>query len=223
MALLACKECKREISSDAKVCPHCGKRQRTNTRVALLAALISVLVLLGCLGVIVNQFNTRGPTVDTGSASTVGHVTPAQPVWNYSSQVDKMGRGTTEFASLDSVNQVSFDFPYNGGSTASLVIRNSPKYGKDVLLEIDKGQFLCDTEDCHVNVRVDNGPAARVDGDESSDGSSNVIFLPYSTLVRDLLRAKVLRVEPNFYQEGSRVFEFHPHGLDMKRLRSTKD
>jgi len=41
-------------------------------------------------------------------------------------------------------------------------------------------------------------------------------------VLRELRNAKTLRVEANFYQEGSRVFEFHPPALDMKRLTPNK-
>jgi hypothetical protein len=131
-----------------------------------------------------------------GAASNLGaSATPTQtqPVWEYSAETDKMGRGTTKYASLKSVNEVSFDFPYNGGSRGILMLRNSPKYGRDAVLEITKGS-------------------------EAADGSSNVIFLPYSTVLRDARRAKVLRFEANFYQEGSRVLEFHTRGLEVKEL-----
>jgi hypothetical protein len=48
MSLHACKECNREISSDAKVCPHCGKKQGTSTGVGCLAVL-GILLLGGAI------------------------------------------------------------------------------------------------------------------------------------------------------------------------------
>lgn len=54
MALRPCKECKSQISSDAKVCPHCGKRQGTSGSVGCLA-IIGLLVLLGVIGSLTNQ------------------------------------------------------------------------------------------------------------------------------------------------------------------------
>lgn len=49
MALRPCKECKKEISTSAKVCPHCGKRQGTTAGAGCLAV-IGVLVLIGVIG-----------------------------------------------------------------------------------------------------------------------------------------------------------------------------
>jgi len=224
MALRPCKECGQQISTDAKVCPHCGKNQKQSvTAGGALGIFILLLVLFGVLA----SMNSRAPTLNSGgsiptSTGAGGIQEPAQPSWDYSSHADKMGRGTAQYATLESVNEVDFDFPYNGGSKAIITLRNSPKYGKNVIFQVTKGQILCHLDGCRVNVKVDEGHPVPVDADEAADGSSNVIFLPYSSLLRDLRRAKTLRIEANFYQEGSRVFEFHPKGLDVNKLTAGK-
>jgi hypothetical protein len=113
---------------------------------------------------------------------------------------------------------LDFDFPYEGGSKGELTLRNSPKNGKDAILSVTKGQFMCGLESCRVNIRIDEGAPISMNADRAADGSSNVIFLPYSAMVRYLRAAKVLRVEATFYDQGSRVLEFHPRGLDVTRL-----
>lgn len=45
MALKPCKECKREISSDANACPHCGKKNPANRTRSLGLVLGGVLIL----------------------------------------------------------------------------------------------------------------------------------------------------------------------------------
>jgi hypothetical protein len=45
MALRSCKECKKEVSTDAKACPHCGKQNPTSA--------VGSPLLLGCLAIIV--------------------------------------------------------------------------------------------------------------------------------------------------------------------------
>ena len=214
MALRPCKECKAEISNSAKVCPHCGKKQGTSKWVWVLVVVCGLMVL-SYIGHLSDNSPAGGAASNLGASATP---TQTQPVWEYSAETDKMGRGTTKYASLKSVNEVSFDFPYNGGSRGILMLRNSPKYGRDAVLEITKGQFLCNLDDCPVNMKVDNGHPLHLHGSEAADGSSNVIFLPYSTVLRDARRAKVLRFEANFYQEGSRVLEFHTRGLEVKEL-----
>lgn len=54
MALKKCKECGNEISSDAKVCPHCGKKQPPTKR-AKLGCLILLMVILIPLLVVIFQ------------------------------------------------------------------------------------------------------------------------------------------------------------------------
>lgn len=144
---------------------------------------------------------------------------PIDPAWNYNSETDEMGRGVTKFASLDSVNKVNFDFPYNGGSKGVLTLRSSPKYGKDAIFSVSKGQFLCGVENCEVNVRIDGGKPIVMYANEAADGSSTEIFLPFTTTATYLQKAKVFRIEASFYNDGSQVFEFHPQGLNMDQLR----
>jgi hypothetical protein len=60
MSLRACKECGRQISSDAKVCPHCGKKQRTNVvAVGYLGAVVGLLCLLLLLGLMTSLFEGK--------------------------------------------------------------------------------------------------------------------------------------------------------------------
>jgi predicted nucleic acid-binding Zn ribbon protein len=51
MALVNCKECNKEISSSAKVCPECGnpiaeKRKEANNRSQMILILIGMLLFL---------------------------------------------------------------------------------------------------------------------------------------------------------------------------------
>ncbi|HEX5411044.1 MAG TPA: zinc ribbon domain-containing protein [Terriglobia bacterium] len=215
MPMYRCKKCKSEVSGDTKFCPHCGKKVGGTSFWVWAVVVVGGLMFLSYIG----QLPDNGPAGNAaGNSGASAQPTRSQPAWEYTAQADAMGRGTTQYASLESVNEVNFEFPYNGGSKAVLSLRNSPKYGRDAILEISKGQFLCNLDDCPVNVRVDQGHPVALQGREAADGSSNVIFLPYSTVLRDVRRAKVLRFEANFFQEGSRVLEFHPQGFDVKKF-----
>lgn len=46
--------------------------------------------------------------------------------WNYRTNKDKMGRGDKKFAYVESLNTVSFDFPYEGAQRAMLTLRRTP-------------------------------------------------------------------------------------------------
>ncbi len=54
MALIKCPECNREVSSDAKTCPHCGKDLSKSKKSALF--LLIFFLLLGALGYCVEKF-----------------------------------------------------------------------------------------------------------------------------------------------------------------------
>jgi len=51
MGLVKCSECGAEISSAAKVCPHCGKRAASGCAAGCLGCLILVVIVLGVLAV----------------------------------------------------------------------------------------------------------------------------------------------------------------------------
>ncbi len=59
MALRACKECGKEISSSEKVCPNCGKKQGTSAAVGCLAV-IAILFVLGHIGSLFNNSSGDG-------------------------------------------------------------------------------------------------------------------------------------------------------------------
>src|SRR5260221_286291 len=67
MAMKACRECKKEISSDAKQCPNCGKKNPTG-KTSKLAIGLGVLGLL----VVIRASSGGSSTASTSNASVVG-------------------------------------------------------------------------------------------------------------------------------------------------------
>lgn len=136
-------------------------------------------------------------------------------VWTYPEQPDKMTGGMIKWATINSVNQVQFRFPYEGPQRATLHLRIHPRHGRDVILTIDRGQFLCTSYDgCKVAVRFDEGKAESYSAASPADHSTTAIFIRgYPRFVSNLRRAKGLYIEAPFYQEGLQVFEFDVSGL----------
>lgn len=62
MALVACKECGREVSDQAGACPHCGVSIRKSKRVLLKAA-GAVLMVAGAIGYAGFGFGHTWPTL----------------------------------------------------------------------------------------------------------------------------------------------------------------
>jgi len=134
--------------------------------------------------------------------------------WQYRESPDEMGRGTIKQAIVCSLNEVQFDFPYLGAQRAMLHLRIHPKYGKDVILTIKKGQFLCGLRGCQVAVRFDNGKAQNFTAVGPADHNTTSIFIRgYDRFLAGARKAKKVYIEAQFYQQGSQVFEFDISGL----------
>lgn len=135
--------------------------------------------------------------------------------WAYSQHDDEMGRGTTKLAQVVSSNTVRFGSPYEGETHAALQLRKSPKYGQDVMLKVERGQFVGSYSRNFVTVRFDDGELWKFDFGEPADGTTGVVFIhDNEEFINQLRKAKSLKIEADFYQEGSRVFDFDVHGLD---------
>jgi len=148
--------------------------------------------------------STAAENADEGSKST----------WSYSVKEDKMRNTKTKYATVSSTNTLNFDFPYDGGSSGIITIRNSSKFGKDILLRISKGQFNCGST-CSVTVKFDNGKLLKYSADTASDGSIDVIFIQgFERFVKQLKTAKKMMIEVEFFQAGSQQLEFDVSGLE---------
>lgn len=141
--------------------------------------------------------------------------------WSYSRSEDPMTSKVNIRASIRSENRHEFDFPYGEPQRATLAIRRHPRYGNDVIFQIDRGQLLCRSYgDCSVRLRFDDGQARTVRGSPPSDGSSETIFIPsYADFTRRLGAAKTLRIEANVYKQGAPVWEFDVSGFDPEQLK----
>lgn len=135
--------------------------------------------------------------------------------WNYDESSEKMGRGTVKTATIWSLNEVNFDFPYSGSQRGMLQIRIHPRFGRDVTLSIKKGQFLCGIYNCQIAVRFDDGKAQNYSAVPPADHSTTMLFLKgYDRFVAAARKSKKVYIEAQFFQQGPRVFEFDISGLN---------
>jgi hypothetical protein len=144
--------------------------------------------------------------------------------WHYMQDPDPMSKGKTYFAVVRSTNTVSFGFPYSGAQHATLTLRTHPRYGKDVILAIERGQLLCPSYDgCTVLVRFDDGKATRYSAAAPADNSTVSLFIRnYSQFVAHMEKAKRVRISAQVYQEGAPVFDFDVAGFDASKYRPAK-
>ena len=237
MAMTKCKECGNEISTKAEACPKCGAKQVRTTGCAKVVLIffgaIFLLAILGQCG-----RDTSYTPSSTSSSSGVSSATAVSPQatnvaptpapapepgsqWRYSQDTDPMASGTTYHAQVLSENTVEFDFPYNGPQRAKLHIRTHPRHGKDVIMQIERGQILCRSyEDCTILVRFDDQKAQTYSAVGAADNSTETIFIRnYSRFMGQLLKAKTVRISVEIYQQGSPVFEFDVAGFDVDKYR----
>lgn len=225
MALIKCKECGQPMSSGAKLCPHCGKPRpsATKTGCAWIIVLFGAAVIWGIWKGGSTPPNTSPATAPVMAiqSPTATPAAPAPPLdpWTYGSTTDSMTGRPVHNALAESRNTVNFSFPYAGAQHATLRLRKHPRYGSDVIFAIERGQFGCGYDGCQILVRFDDGAAERYTGNEPDDHSTTGVFIsPAPRFMTRLRKAKVVRIESSFYQEGRQVFTFDVGGFDENKF-----
>lgn len=164
----------------------------------------------------VNQFEKRYNSLQQQSTTPIVEtIAYDQRHWQISKWTDEMTDKETKVASIVSSNKVNFDFPYEGGSTLKMSIREKNNT-IDVYFRISKGQFVCSeySGTDNITIRFDDEPAKKYKASESSTNDSEIIFIARTADAKAILNkcktAKTIKVQTNFYSEGSRVFTFEP-------------
>jgi hypothetical protein len=76
MALKPCKECGQQISTEAKTCPHCGKRDPAGTRIGCLRGGCLTLTVVVVIGLIVNVISGGNSTSSSSSGQPASTAAP---------------------------------------------------------------------------------------------------------------------------------------------------
>jgi hypothetical protein len=127
MALKPCKECKREVSTDAKACPHCGKKNPTSRATSLGIVLVGVLIFS-----VYTAMNMGSLAENAGSERAA---TVSSPV--------SSSRERTDSRRNQALSQIKLDFTWRKGGfetamIADFVITNpSPWRVKDLEVACD--------------------------------------------------------------------------------------
>lgn len=130
--------------------------------------------------------------------------------WEYSTNIDKMTGKKTLHAVIQSTNSLSLQFPYRGANFGRLVVRQHPKYGTDVIANVDKGQILCRSYDgCSISVRFDSAKPMTFSAIPPEDHSSDTLFLQNAQrFIASARKAKRILVQLTFFHSGTQVLEF---------------
>jgi hypothetical protein len=155
----------------------------------------------------------------TGTEAAAANASDAKPEkaenWKYSENVDKMTSEKRFFAEVKSTTKINFDFPYEGGSTFTLTVRQIEKKN-NVLLSVSKGQFMTSIsgDEETLKIKFDEEKPMTVKYTSPSDGSSDVIFIKSEDeIISKLKNAKHIIIETEFYQAGNKQIEFNVEGL----------
>jgi hypothetical protein len=174
-------------------------------------ALIATVSITSC-----TSSSAKTPkTISKDSASVVKNDKPEVNTWQYENLEDKMGE-SSKIASVEANEKVNFDFPYNGGSTATLMIRKKGKDNSSVMLTLTKCQFNgTSLDDINVRIKFDNEQPKTYSAGLPSDGSSDLIFIHGGNkLLEKIKSSKKIIIEAEFYNEGNRQIEFNTEGLN---------
>jgi hypothetical protein len=133
--------------------------------------------------------------------------------WFYSEHEDEMGRGTNKFADLESLNTVSFGFPYEGEQHAVLHLQRNAKHGLEVWLAVSRGQFTPPGYGQSLSVKFDDGAIQQFPFSVNMDTTNYIWIGEARRFLGQLRRAKKLKIEAIFWGQGDRVLEFDVHGL----------
>ena len=178
---------------------------------------LAAFIGLALIGALIGGSEEESSTQRTGVDSTVvvektdKTEKSVKSKWIYQEETDEMTDSKTKYAFIVSDNEVEFDFPYNGGSKLTLTIRQSKKYGTDAYIKIEPGQFINNeyNGDNKVNVRFDEEAPIKYSMADPTDISQDLLFFRDAKgFIKKCKEAKTIRIEPQFFQEGRRVFTF---------------
>jgi hypothetical protein len=188
----------------------------SNAWKAILTVLTIVVVFAALSDSSKSTAKTDSKTVEIDTVATIDTVVKEVSKWYYSEKANEMDDNTTYFAQVEANEALEFEFPYNGGSIASIIIR-SRNGNKDAMLQITKGQFMTKFDNNAIRVKFDKNKPVTYSFSEPSDGSTTTIFIGNSNaFIQNLKKSSQTIIECEFYNEGVRTMKFDTKGLVWK-------
>jgi hypothetical protein len=191
--------------------------------------LFSVIIILVCLFIIQKpeseeetlqplstDLNRDSSSIDSSLIVTDVDTTSISAIsgWIYEEKPDKMTSGTSYYAAVRANTLLFFKSPYDGGSIATLVLRNKSGI-TNAYVTVDKGQMLTRSyESSSHRVRFDDRPAEWYRFSAPSSGSTTLAFIGTSyDFIEKAKKSKKVLIELEFYQEGLMQMEFNISNL----------
>jgi hypothetical protein len=90
MALITCKDCQKEFSTDAKRCPNCGAKRPPKAN--LLVIFLVLFFILSAIGrSFINDASTTSPPVQHATAATTSVTPPPKSATSFGDELRKTG------------------------------------------------------------------------------------------------------------------------------------
>lgn len=230
--LVQCKDCGNQISKNADSCPNCGAKVKRTSVLTWIAIIFIGMIVISAMSSIMSDEDVISPDANISSAEepvvTAGADETSLPVtsepevqetasnWEYEESTDEMRGSASYFATIGSVNNIRLEFPYTGGTSLFLIIRNMPENGNEVLISTDNGQLWCEYSNCYMSAKFDDGEVKRYPLARAAAGSSETMFLDGSIeqFINDLKQSKTAMIEIGFFNYGNQQFRFDTNGLE---------
>jgi hypothetical protein len=203
-----------------------GQTKHSSTSSGLIVAMIAaMIVVVGIISfAIVNSLRPQPAALPPGAVtadSVLARATRRLPApnWEYTTKEDEMMSKPTKFAHAVSKNSFVLSSPYGGVQNGTLWIRNSPRFGQDVYVAIERGQIILPHNSERIRVRFDNNDPVWYEASHPTDHSSTIVFLQgYNSFVKRLAKSVRIRIELNLYEHGTEVLDFNTEGFDPSKL-----
>lgn len=181
-------------------------------------ALFAIIFLLFAISMCSQKSQVlQQPEEDYVVPDTIEEVVDVAPeikmsTWDFTFDKDPMTDTKNIWATINSDNYITQDFPYGGNTYASITVRYMKKYGYDVLIQITKGQIngrsYSGTD--YITARFDGGTPKKYYFNESADGSTETIFIrSHSDFISRCKKAKDIVIDIPIYKNGRPTFSFH--------------
>ena len=236
MALITCRECNKQISDTAKICPSCGVKNPLNA-INWALYIVPFIVLLAVALYYGNNVNTPAPPLEKeaenvpeikvieevkateNDTESVIEQLPIENTWQYAAPIDEVSGKEWKVAYLKSINSATLSSPYAGQTDAYINVRKHPRFGNDISIQVDDGQLHCQYNNCYVSVRFDNGNILKNNVSGPTDNSyTKYFFSNYKKMLSNIKNSKKMYVELTFFQQGSTTFEFNTENLDLSKI-----
>lgn len=221
--MFICRDCKLPTEVITCRCTRCGGVMevfRSGRDASFAIGCWMVLVFMAYLGVVRTDWHDHGwqgwrDTARHHLAETLPGIFPPADAWIYGSQPDLGGATPITQAYVASRNHFTFD---DGSSiSARLLVRNHPRFGRDVIVSISAGIIGCDADKgCHVNVSFDKTASQAVYAHLPRDKTPNILFLgEYDDMIARINEARVIQVGLPSPAGDVRHFSFDIGGLAL--------